>query len=78
MNDTEFPRLWRTLEPSGRRRARIENRVFEWIEARQTSLASEWLRLIRIDPVPGLALAAAAALSLLFLTPFGWLAYAAL
>ena len=74
MNDTEVTQIWRTLEPSGRQRARIEDRVFDWIEARETSLATEWLNLIRTDPLPGLGLAAMAAVSLLMLTPLGWLA----
>ncbi len=74
MNDTQLTQTWSTLEPNGRQRARIEDRVFEWIEAGETSLVSEWLNLIRADPLPGLGLAAMAAVSLLLLTPLGWLA----
>jgi hypothetical protein len=64
---------WSALEPSARRRARIETRVFEWIEASETSLAGEWLDLLKIEPLTGLAYASVGALSLVFLTPVGWL-----
>ena len=78
MNDTELTRLWTALEPNGQQRARIEDRVFEWIEARETSILGEWLALIRIDPIPGFSLAAAAALALLLFTPLKWVAYSIL
>ena len=35
MNDTDFTQSWALLEPDSRRRARIETRVFEWIEAQR-------------------------------------------
>jgi hypothetical protein len=68
MTDGEITQLWSTLEPSTRERARIESRVLEWVEASETSL------LIRVNPIGGLGLAAASALSLLMLTPLGWIA----
>lgn len=74
MNDTEITQLWTKLGPNGRQRARIENRVFEWVEATETSLLAEWLNLIKVDPLPGLGFAAMGALSLLILTPLGWVA----
>ena len=74
MNDTEITQLWTRLEPNGRQRARIENRVFEWVEASETSLLAEWLNLIKVDPLPGLGFAAMAAVSLLMFTPLGWVA----
>ena len=74
MNDVEITQLWSRLEPNGRQRGRIENRVFEWIEASETSLLAEWLNLIRVDPLPGLGFAAMAVLSLFMLTPLGWVA----
>jgi hypothetical protein len=43
MNDADLFGLWATLAPSTRRRARIETRVFDWIEASESSLAGEWL-----------------------------------
>lgn len=74
MNDTDLTRLWSALAPNGRQRARIENLVFEWLEARDTSLLAEWLSLIKVNPLGGLGFAALSALSLLMLTPLGWLA----
>ena len=74
MNDTALTQLWSTLEPNGYERARIENRVFEWVEASETSLLGEWLSLIKTNPVGGLGLTAVSALSLLMLSPLGWVA----
>lgn len=74
MNDTELIGLWATLAPSARRRARIETRIFEWLEAHETSLLGEWLGLLKVDPLTGLAYAAVGAVSLLLLTPVGWMA----
>jgi len=73
MNETELVSTWSTLEPSSRRRARIETRVFEWIEASETSLAGEWLGLLKVEPLKGLAFVAVSALSLVLLTPVGWM-----
>jgi hypothetical protein len=73
MNDTELLRLWTALEPGTRRRARIATRVFEWIEARETSIAAEWLAMLKIEPVSVLAYAAAGAVSLWLLMPVGWM-----
>ena len=74
MNDTDFTQSWALLEPDSRRRARIETRVFDWIEASETSLAGEWLGLLKVEPLKGLAYASvgAASLVLLLLTPVGW------
>ena len=74
MTDAEITQLWFTLEPSRRERARIESRVLEWVEASETSLLAEWLDLIRVNPIGGVGLAAVSALSLLMLTPLGWIA----
>jgi hypothetical protein len=74
MNDAELMSLWSALEPSTRRRARIETRLFEWIEAKETSIAAEWLALLNVEPVSVLAYAAAGAVSLWLLTPIGWVA----
>jgi hypothetical protein len=78
MNDADLTRLWTTLEPNGHERARIENRVFEWLEASETSLFAEWLNLLKLDPLPCLGYAAVAALALFMLTPLGWVASAVL
>ena len=72
MNDTELMNLWSALEPSPRRRARIETRVFEWLEASETSLVAEWLGFVKIEPLKGLAYASVGALSLVLLSPVGW------
>jgi len=74
MNDTELRNLWSALEPNGRQRARIETRVFEWLEASETSIAGEWLGLLKVEPLTALAYASVGAVSLLLLTPIGWIA----
>jgi hypothetical protein len=73
MNDTEMMSLWSALEPSARRRARIETRVFDWLEASETSIAAEWLGLLKIEPLTSLTYAAVGALSLVLLSPVGWI-----
>lgn len=73
MNDTELVATWATLEPSPRRRARIEARVFEWIEASETSLAGEWLGLLKVEPLKAVAFVSVGALSLVLSTPVGWM-----
>jgi hypothetical protein len=74
MNDTEIMNLWSALEPSTRRRARIETRVFEWLEASETSIAAEWLRLLNVEPLTALAYASIGGVALVVLTPVGWAA----
>ena len=74
MNDTEIMNLWSALEPTSRRRARIETRVFEWLEASETSIAGEWFALLKVEPLTALAYASVGAVSLLLLTPIGWIA----
>lgn len=74
MNDTVLTQLWSTLEPNGHERARIEDRVLEWVEASETSLLAEWLSLIKIDPLAVLGLTTASAFSLLILSPLAWVA----
>ncbi|HMN45687.1 MAG TPA: hypothetical protein PKE27_13990 [Povalibacter sp.] len=73
MNETDLAALWSQLGPDSRRRARIETRVFEWIEAGETSLAGEWFGWLKVEPIAGLALAAVGAMSLTVLTPVGWI-----
>jgi hypothetical protein len=72
MNDTDLTRSWALLEPDSRRRGRIETRVFDWIEASETSIAGEWLGLLKLEPLRGLAFASVGAVSLVLLTPVGW------
>ncbi len=73
MNDMELVSTWSALEPSARRRARIETRVFEWIEAGETSIAGEWLALLKVEPLMTLACVSVGAVSLVLLTPVGWM-----
>lgn len=73
MNDAELMSLWSALDPNGRQRARIETRVFEWLEASETSLVSEWLSLLKVEPLTALAYASVGAVSLILLTPVGWI-----
>jgi hypothetical protein len=73
MNDAELTHTWSALEPSSRRRARIETRLFEWLEASETSLLGEWLGLLKVEPLTGLAYVSVGALSLVLLTPIGWI-----
>jgi hypothetical protein len=72
MNEMELVQTWLSLEPSSRRRARIETRVSDWIEAGETSIAGEWLGLLRVEPLSALAFASVGAVSLMLLTPVGW------
>jgi hypothetical protein len=73
MNDTELLNLWAAFEPNGRQRARIETRVFEWLEASETSIAAEWLGLLKVEPLTAFAYASVGAVSLVLLTPVGWI-----
>ena len=67
---SEIP--WSVLGPTRRQRQRIEGKLFAWLEAQDTSLAGEWLRLLRLQPAAVIGYAAAAALSLLLMMPIGW------
>ena len=73
MNEVELVSAWSMLEPSARQRARIERRVFEWIEASETSITGEWLALIKVEPLWVVAFASVGAASLALLTPVGWM-----
>ena len=55
MNDAELVGHWDALEPSARRRRRIEARLAEWLDAHDTSLAAEWLDLVKAYPFAGLS-----------------------
>jgi hypothetical protein len=78
MNDSELVGTWSTLEPGARRRARIERRLDEWLDASETSLLREWLGLLKVEPLTGLAYVSVGALSLVLLTPVGWIVSALL
>ena len=72
MNDQEFADLWTILTPTARRRRQIEARVFEWLDARDTPLAAEWIGLFRVAPFASLGLAAASAAATVIATPIIW------
>jgi hypothetical protein len=74
MNDEALGDAWTTLEPSERQRRRIDARVSAWLEARDTSLAAEWLGLFRVAPLPALGLATVSAVSLVTAPPLIWFA----
>jgi hypothetical protein len=76
MTDEELVAAWTTLDATGLQHRRMEARVFAWLEARQTSLAAEWLGLFRLSPIPALGLVAASTVSLATATPILWLARA--
>lgn len=76
MNENEIAVTWATLEPSPQQRQRMEVRLRQWLEARESSLAAEWLRLLKVQPLSGLGFAAVAASLMLIATPLSWLAFA--
>ena len=76
MNDEELDGVWATLQPTMHQRRRIDARVFEWLEARDTPLASEWLGLFRLAPFSAIGLIAASAVSIITAPPLVWLASA--
>ena len=76
MNDEELGEAWTTLDPTVRRRRRIDTQVFAWLEARDTPLAAEWLGLFRVAPFAALGLATVAAVSIVAATPLVWFARA--
>jgi hypothetical protein len=74
MNDTELMNRWSALEPSARQRARIETQVFDWLDASDTSIVSEWLALLKVEPLTVFAYASVGAVALVLLTPIGRIA----
>ena len=78
MNESELTGTWTALEPTPRQRRRIDARVRVWLEARESSLAAEWLGLLKFNPVTGLGFAALAGCLVLLATPLGWVTFAIL
>jgi hypothetical protein len=76
MNDDELGDVWTTFQPTLRQRQRIEARVFDWLEARDTPLAAEWLGLFRVAPFSAAGLVAVSAVSTATAPPLIWLARA--
>lgn len=76
MTEEELIDAWTTLEPTASQRRRINERVFTWLDAHDTSLASEWLGLFRIAPFGVIGLAAVSAVAIIAATPLVWFARA--
>ena len=72
----ELGDIWTTLAPTTHQRRRIDARVAEWLDARDTPLAAEWLGLLKAEPFSAVGLLAASAASLAAATPAIWLARA--
>jgi len=76
MNDEELGSAWTTLDPTAPQRRRINARVFEWLEARDTPLVAEWLGLFRVNPLAAVGLVTVSAVSIVTMTPLLWFARA--
>jgi hypothetical protein len=78
----ELGGIWMTLEPTMGQRRRIDGRVFEWLEASDTSIAAEWLGLVKVQPFSAVGLVTASAvaivLSVVTASPLVWIARALL
>jgi hypothetical protein len=72
MNDSQLSGSWAALEPTPAQRRRVDAKVREWLEARESSLAAQWLGLIRFRPIAGLGLAAVGACLVMVATPMSW------
>jgi hypothetical protein len=72
MTDEELVDVWTALEPTALQLRRIDARVSAWLDARDTSLASEWLGLFRVAPFSALGLATVSAVSVVTATPLFW------
>jgi hypothetical protein len=78
MNDEELAGAWTTIEPTEYQRRRIGAHVFAWLEARDTTLAAEWLGLLRLAPFSAAGLVAVSAVTVAAAPPLMWLALALL
>jgi len=78
MNDDQLASAWTTLDPSPAQRQRINTRLSSWLDAKEFSLAAEWLALIKVHPIIVLSAAAVAACFVVVATPLRWIAYSVL
>jgi hypothetical protein len=76
MNDEGLAGVWATIEPTVLQRPRIDAHVFAWLEARDTTLATEWLGLLRLAPFSAAGLVAVSAVTVATAPPLMWLALA--
>jgi hypothetical protein len=72
MNDSDVSQAWTALNPTANQRRRIGVRLFAHLEAHDTSLAAEWLALLRLSPLRTIAFAAASAVAVAAV-PLAWL-----
>jgi len=72
MNDEELVDAWTMLEPTARRRRRIDTRVFEWLDAHDTPIALEWIRLFAVAPFAAVSLATVSAVAIVTAAPLVW------
>jgi hypothetical protein len=78
VNDDDLGGVWTTLDPAAPQRRRIDARVSAWLEAHDTPLVTEWLRLFRVAPFSTVGLGTVSAVSVVTAPPFVWLARALL
>lgn len=71
MTDDELIDHWTDLAPGPDERRRINRRVSADLEAHDTSMAAEWLRLFRISPFSTLGLVTVSAMAT-FVLPLVW------
>lgn len=76
MNDEELLSAWAALEPTMDQRRRINARVSAWLDAHDTTLAAEWLGLLKGAPIAALGLGAVSAVTIVAAPPFIWFARA--
>lgn len=76
MNEEELLGAWTTFERTISQRRRINEQVFTWLEAHDTSLAAEWLGLFKTAPAAALGLATVSGAAIIVATPLLWLARA--
>ena len=74
MNDEHLAGVWTTIQPTVHERRRIDAHVFAWLEARDTTLATEWLGLLRLAPFSAAGLVAVSAVTVATAPPLMWLA----
>jgi hypothetical protein len=76
MNDEALQQAWTTLEPTVGSRRRMDACVVAWLEAHDTSIATEWVALFGVAPLTSLGLALASAISIAAAPPLIWFARA--
>jgi len=78
MNDDQLANAWTALDPSPSQRRRMSIRVSSWLDAKESSLASEWLALLKLHPIAVLSATGVAACFVVVATPLRWVAYSVL